>query len=190
MRNTISGHVVAGPEPHRKRKKAAPPANGGIDKGLFRQVLGCFATGITVVTTRQADEALHGLTINSFTSVSLDPPLVLICVERQARSHEYITQSGAFAVNFLNERQEIISERFSARAPLVSGNFEGVPYRIAATGSPVLEGCLAWLDCRVWATYDGGDHTIIVGQVEALGAGEESLPLLYYRGRYVFAEPE
>ncbi|MCC7354649.1 MAG: flavin reductase family protein [Anaerolineae bacterium] len=161
-----------------------------MDKGLFRQVLGLFATGITVVTTRQADDTLHGLTINSFTSVSLTPPLVLICVERRARSHEFIAQSGAFAVNFLSEQQEIISERFSARAPLVSSSFEGIPYRIAATGSPILEGCLGWVDCRVWATYDGGDHTIFVGQVEALGLGEGSLPLLYYRGRYMFVEPE
>jgi len=98
--------------------------------------------------------------------------------------------SGAFAVNFLSEQQEIISERFSARAPLVSGNFEGIPYRLAVTGSPILEDCLAWLDCRLWATYDGGDHSIFVGRVEALGLGEDGLPLLYYRGRYMFVEPE
>jgi flavin reductase (DIM6/NTAB) family NADH-FMN oxidoreductase RutF len=190
MRNTISGRMVAGPEPPRRRKKEPSLATEGIDKGLFRQVLGRFATGVAVVTTRQPDDTLHGLTVNSFTSVSLAPPLVLICVERRARSHEFIAQSGAFAVNFLSERQEIISERFSARAPLVSGSFEGIPYRLAVTGSPILEDCLAWLDCRLWATYDGGDHSIFVGQVEALGLGEDGLPLLYYRGRYMFVEPE
>ena len=190
MRSTISGRMISGPEPPRRRKKEASSPQGGIDKALFRQVMGRFATGVAVVTTREPDDTLHGLTINSFTSVSLEPPLVLVCIDRRARSHDFIAQSGIFAVNILSEQQELLSERFSARAPLVSRHFEGVPYRLAATGSPILEGSLAWLDCRVWATYDGGDHTIFVGQVEALGLGEDGPPLLYFQSAYRFVEPE
>ena len=152
-----------------------------MEAAEFRRVMGHFATGVAVVAVADPDGARYGLTANTVTSVSLDPRLVLVCVDRTADTHDAIRRAESFSVNVLGARGERLSRRF-ADAP-VAEKFEGVAYREEVTGSPVLEDSLAWLDCRLWATYDGGDHTIFVGEVLA-GDARGGAPLMYFRGGY------
>jgi flavin reductase (DIM6/NTAB) family NADH-FMN oxidoreductase RutF len=159
---------------------------GQVDAATFRRVVGRFATGVVVVTTR-TDEGLHGLTVNAFCSVSLEPLLVLVCVDKLARGHERLAQAGAFAISILSVRQEFLADRFAGRAPLVNARFDEAPYQQAITGAPILDGCVAWLDCRLWATYDGGDHSIFVGEVVAAADDREAQPMLFLDSRYVHA---
>jgi len=152
----------------------------------FRHVLGHFPTGVTVITVLDANGEPSGMTASSFTSVSLDPPLVLVCVAHSAHSFPAIRDGGRFAVNILSLEQETISRRF-ATAPVVRGaeKFEGLHYRAGTLGIPLLEDAHAHLECTTLHTYPAGDHTIFVGQVEALSShGEGPGPLLYYRGKY------
>jgi flavin reductase (DIM6/NTAB) family NADH-FMN oxidoreductase RutF len=133
---------------------------------------------------------LRGVTVSAFTAVSLDPPLVLIALANENTSCEMIAESGVFAVNILCEEQEFLSERFAARAPLVNEAFDGVPHRIGAIGAPILEGSVAWYECRVTQTIEGGDHTLFIGKVEAVGFGEaDRHPLLYFANRYAHLRP-
>ena len=154
-----------------------------ITDANLRKMRGLFASGVTAVTTA-LDGRLHGVTVSAFTSVSLDPPLVLIALGNETATRDMLAESGIFAVNLLSDDQEFLSERFAARAPLVNEEFEGVPYFVAVTGAPILEQSLAWYDCRVEATHPGGDHTLFVGQVEAMGFSEDREPLIYYANRY------
>jgi flavin reductase (DIM6/NTAB) family NADH-FMN oxidoreductase RutF len=151
-----------------------------IDQATFRYVLGHFASGVTVITT-YADNTYHGITVSSFCSLSLDPPLVLICIDRRVRSHDVIVQAGAFAVNILTEEGEPLSRHFASRT---EDKFASVAYHVGSTGAPLLDGALATLDCRLHAQLPGGDHTIFVGEVVAASARDDSAPLLYYRGGY------
>jgi len=153
-----------------------------FDEAEYRRILGHFVTGVTVVATVDPETgAPCGLTANAVASVSLEPPLVLACVERVADSHDCIAESGAFSVNVLDADAERISRRFASQA--AERKFAGVAYRTETTGAPVLEHALAWIDCRVWAEYDGGDHTIFVGEVLD-GDARDGTPLAYYRGGY------
>lgn len=138
------------------------------EKDFFRQVMGQFATGVTVVTTATS-EGLSGLTVNSFTSVSLDPPLVLICVDLHSHTLSFIRESGTFAVNILTNQQEALSRCFATPSQERYEYFCRAPYHAAATGAPILDGVLAFVDTRVVAEYPGGDHAIFLGQVEAMG---------------------
>lgn len=147
----------------------------------FRNVMGHFATGVAVVASVSPEKKPCGLTVNSVTSVSLDPLLALVCLDRAARSHDCIVRAGAFAVSVLHGRDERLARTFAARNR--EGRFDGVPYRCEATGSPVLEDALAWLDCRIRDVHDGGDHSIVVGEVCACGA-REGEPLVFFQGRY------
>lgn len=153
-----------------------------IDPSEFRRVMGHFSTGVTVVTTCGADGAPYGLTANAVCSVSLRPPLVLICVDQAADSHDRIRSSGVFAINVLDgARGESLARRFAAWD--VADKFTGIAFREERSGAPVLEDALAWLDCRVKQALDGGDHTIFLGEVAAADA-RGGTPLLYYRGGY------
>lgn len=153
-----------------------------LDSAEFRRIMGHLATGVTVVTTRDPDNGRAcGLTANAVTSVSLNPALVLACVERGADTHGCIQRAGVFAINVLREQDERVSRRFSTWE--VDAKFEGVAFHEEVTGAPVLDEALAWVDCKVFAAYDGGDHTIYVGEVQAGDAGMGS-PLLHYRGGY------
>lgn len=154
-----------------------------VDGELIRDVMARHASSVCVVTTL-FDGRLHGLTVSSFCSVSLDPPLVLVCVARLANSCEFIRSSGLYAVNLLSWRQMFLADRFSGRAPLVGANFDEVQYRPAVTGAPILEGCLAWVDCRVQDTHEGGDHVIFVGHVEAAGLGQQDAALVHVNRRF------
>ena len=150
----------------------------------LRKIRGLFSTGVTVVTTVH-EGRLRGITVSAFASISLEPPLVMIVLAREAGTCEMIEASRLFAVNILSDDQEFLSERFAARAPIVNEKFEGVPYETAVTGAPILPESIAWYDCQVETTYDGGDHLIIIGRVVAIGFGAEARqPLLYYANRY------
>ena len=139
-----------------------------IEKDFFRQVMGQFSTGVSVVTTR-SDEGLAGLTVNSFTSVSLDPPLVLCCIDLRSNVLPFFRASGTFAVNILTSEQEALSRCFATSSQERYENFCHANYHIAATGSPILDGALAFIDARIVAEYPGGDHVIFLGQVVAMG---------------------
>lgn len=149
----------------------------------FRAAMSTFATGVTVVTTR-AEETLHGLTVNAFCSLSLAPPLVLVCVDKKAQSHDFILAGRCFAVNVLSAAQQELSQRFAQNHLNGEARFAGTAHTQAATGAPILEHVLAWLDCKLVAAHEGGDHTIFVGEVVALGHGEKAEPLLYFRSGY------
>ncbi len=159
-----------------------------VSSETFRRVLGHFAAGVTVVTTTDSEGRPYGLTATAFTSVSLEPRLVLVCVDRKSETHPHFATSKVFAVNFLAEGQEEQSRRFA-----VSGGdkFAGVVYRKGVTGAPLLTGTLAYVECRLQNIVEAGDHTIFIGEVvDAACAGDDggaaaaSRPLLYYRGRY------
>jgi flavin reductase (DIM6/NTAB) family NADH-FMN oxidoreductase RutF len=151
-----------------------------IEKNELRRVMGHFATGVTVITTLRKSGELHGLTANAFTSVSLIPPLVLICVDKKAESYPCFEETKVFTINILASDQEAISRRFA-----VSGGekFQGIAYRDGANGAPILDGTLGFIECRVTATVDGGDHTIYLGEVEQAET-REAKPLLFFRGGY------
>jgi flavin reductase len=154
------------------------------DPVTFRSVLGRFATGVAVMTTSR-DGVPHAMTANAVSSVSLEPPLVLVCVERDAVMAREVEATGAFALTFLGADQAALSTRFSdPDRPMGAAQFEGVATWAAETGSPVLEGGIGWVDCRVWNRYDGGDHIIVVGEVATLGVGADDDPLLYYGSTY------
>jgi flavin reductase (DIM6/NTAB) family NADH-FMN oxidoreductase RutF len=153
-----------------------------IEAFEFRRVMGHFVSGVVVVASRRPESGQPcGLTASSVASVSLEPPLVLVCVDRQAYSHDCIRESGFFSLNILAADQEKISRRFASWD--LEEKFAGLEHRTGATGAPILLESLAWLDCRVWASYPGGDHTIFVGEVVGGDAVDEA-PLLYYRGGY------
>ncbi len=155
-----------------------------IDPATFRSVLGRFAAGVTVVTARDASQKDHGMTVSAFCSLSLDPPLALVCIERSADMHDVLATASQFAVNMLASDQEAISRRF---ADEIDDRFDGIGYGRGITGAALLDGILAYLECDIVARYPGGDHTIIVGEVIA-GAAHSERPLLYYRGGYAQLE--
>jgi len=152
-----------------------------IDPSAFRAVLGRYATGVTVVTTRGADNRPSGLTVNSFTSVSLDPPLVLFCLDRAAGSGPAFAASDCFAVNILAAGQTQVSARF---ADPVASRFVNDGIMVWETGAPILVDALAALDCRVHARHDGGDHVVLVGRVLRAEVIRDAPPLVYWRGDY------
>jgi flavin reductase (DIM6/NTAB) family NADH-FMN oxidoreductase RutF len=150
-----------------------------IDQAAFRQALGHFATGVTVVTTSHND-ALYGMTVSAFSSLSLEPPLVLICIQTTTTTYEALAEASAFAVNILADDQEHLSRHFATPQ---SEKFEGIAYTLGAGGCPLLGGVLATLECRIVERLPGGDHTIIVGEVEQ-SAVHDGTPLIYYRSGY------
>lgn len=152
-----------------------------FDSRAFRDALGCFATGITVVTTLAPDGAPVGVTMNSFSSVSLDPPLVQVCLARDSNALEAFTAAPVFVVNILAEDQAELSVRFSQRGLI--DRWAGLAVDHWDTGVPVLPGCLANLECDREALYDGGDHVIMLGRVRQI-ASKPGRPLLYFRGNY------
>lgn len=179
-----------------------------IEKDFFRQVMGQFATGVTVVTTSD-ERGPVGLTVNAFCSVSLDPPLVLICVDLRSHALPRIRESGVFAVNILTIRQEQLSRCFATSSEERYENFCHASYHVAATGAPVIDDVLAFIDARIVAEYPGGDHVIFLGKVAAMGTNgmvafaieddkedstlaehdgntttNKKAPLAYYRAQY------
>jgi flavin reductase (DIM6/NTAB) family NADH-FMN oxidoreductase RutF len=155
-----------------------------LDADRFRAVMGCLAAGVTVVTTLDRRGEPRGLTATAVCSVSLTPPLVLVCIDQAADCYGAFREARAFAVNLLREDQESLSRQFASKG---GRKFEGVAHRPGVTGAPILSGALAHLECLLTAQYPGGDHTIFVGEaVEsgmAVSHGDDS-PLVHFRGRY------
>jgi flavin reductase (DIM6/NTAB) family NADH-FMN oxidoreductase RutF len=156
-----------------------------VDPIEYRRVVGRYTTGVTVVTTA-VDGEQHALTCNSFTSVSLDPLMVLFCVDKVARFHGAVLASGQWAVSVLALGQEHLSRRFAVRGRPLEDQFSDVPHAIGPhTGAAVVDGALAALECRTASTVDAGDHTVVLGEVLGVFVPERSAaPLLYYEGRY------
>ena len=135
-----------------------------VDSTLFRRVMGRFATGVTIATSALEGET-HGMTANAVCSVSLEPLLVLVCIDKSSHTHPVVEGSGVFALNVLAQDQEHLSRLFADDSSPESHDLEGVPHRKGVSGAPIIEGCLAYLDCRVVAAYPGGDHAAVeVGQ--------------------------
>ena len=146
----------------------------------FRAALSRFPSGVTVVTTHDTEGRFHGITVSAFSSLSLEPPRVLICVEKTTGSHAALQTSRAFVVNILSDGQRELSERFASQ---VENKFESVEFSDGIDGIPVLSGCIATLECRLTAVHDGGDHSIFIGEVEKAVVNDGD-PILYFRGDY------
>jgi len=146
----------------------------------FRSALSRFPSGITVVTMRDNEGRFHGITVSAFCSLSLEPPRVLVCIEKTTGSHEALLESQAFVVNMLNADQREMSERF---ASTIENKFDGMDLETGLDGIPILLGCIANLECRVTNSFDGGDHSIFVGEIEK-AAVHDGDPILYFRGGY------
>jgi flavin reductase (DIM6/NTAB) family NADH-FMN oxidoreductase RutF len=151
-----------------------------IQASDFRHVLGHFASGVTVITTTDADNRPAGLTASAFTSVSLDPPLILVCVDHKSQTYPALLERGRFAVNFLADDQQDVSRRFASTK---LDKFEVVGWRMSDFGLPLIDGALAQLECTTANTHVEGDHTIFVGLVERASALDKE-PLMYFRGKY------
>ncbi|MCK9930622.1 flavin reductase family protein [Frankia sp. Mgl5] len=148
----------------------------------FRHALGTFATGIVVVTAAHPEHGPVGLTANSFSSVSLTPPLVLFCVAHTSTTWPSIRATGRFCVNVLTKGQEDLSRQFTVRS---ADRFRDVAWRPAPSGAPILPGVASWIDCRIDTLHEAGDHTIVIGRVDDLAIDDsDASPLLYYRSGY------
>jgi flavin reductase (DIM6/NTAB) family NADH-FMN oxidoreductase RutF len=154
-----------------------------VDPAAFRAAAGSFASGVTVITSGR-DGAYHGMTASAFTSLSLEPTQVLVCINRGTRALSVIQESGCFNVNILAAEQETLSRIFASRDAPERDTLQGIDYTLGGLGAPLLTGALAYFECRVAEEYDGGDHVIVVGDVENAGAGDAAEPLLYFRGSY------
>jgi len=158
--------------------------DSSIDPATFRSVLGRFASGVTVVTIRDAQGADHGMTISAFCSLSLSPPLVLICVEHGASMYDALAHTSRFAVSVLDASQEELARRFAEEHP---DRFDGIGFTRGLTGAALIDDCLAVIECEVQSRHPGGDHTIVIGSVIAAET-HDGRPLLYYRGGYATLE--
>jgi len=156
------------------------PNGAAVEPNAYRAVMRRFPTGVTIVTTVLAGRP-KGFTANAVASVSAEPPLVLVCVSRQARTHPIIAQAGRFCVNLLKVEQEPLARQFANRA--APDPFDGLAYHAASTGSPVIDGVLAYLDCELAEEYSVGTHTILIGAVISCAA-ESGSPLGYFDGTY------
>jgi flavin reductase (DIM6/NTAB) family NADH-FMN oxidoreductase RutF len=156
-----------------------------IDPDSFRSVLGRFASGITVVTTRDGDERDVGMTVSAFCSVSLNPPLVQVCIDRASSIYSALAASSRYGVSILAAEQEALSRRFATADS--TRRFDGIGYRRGESGVVLLDDALAHLECKIVASHEAGDHTMFVGEVESAMARSAG-PLLYYRGGYAQLE--
>jgi flavin reductase (DIM6/NTAB) family NADH-FMN oxidoreductase RutF len=149
-----------------------------MDDQHYRDVLARVAASTVVVSTARQG-SYRGLTATSFTALSLDPPLVLVCLDRWAQLRDAVAETAAFNVSVLTRDQEFIAERFAGRAPLVDPAWLAVPHRAGANGIPIVEGCAAWFECGLHDLHPGGDHDIAIGRVAAFGLGDGE-PLVHW----------
>ncbi len=156
-----------------------------LQNGL-KQAMRVYPQGVTVVTA-QAEDGPKGITVSSFTSVSLSPPLVLVSIAKGSLLHDLLRESASFAVNFLAEDQKSVSDRFAGRTQ-AKDRFEGLKFRRGVTGSPLIDGVRAVIECKTWQVYEGGDHSVIVGEVVAAKALNSKRPLVYYAQQYTTTE--
>jgi flavin reductase (DIM6/NTAB) family NADH-FMN oxidoreductase RutF len=154
-----------------------------LTRDEYRRLIGCFATGVTVITAARGEE-VRGMTANAVTSLSLDPLLLLICVDKRTVTHQFLEEAQHFAVNILAEDQEQVSRALASRDSEDARRLIGYRHRPGHTGAPILEDCLAYVECRVTEVLEGGDHSIFIGQVEEGEVLREVPPLLFFRGKY------
>ena len=152
-----------------------------VDQNAFKEALRGWASGVTVVTSRAGDR-IHGMTVSAFSSVSVDPPLVLVCANQASTTHSVIEEGGVFAVNILAEHQQDVSDVF-ASSQFEDSRLERVRWTAGDTGAPLIDEAVASLECKVRSAHHEGSHTIYIGQVEAVHLSDAT-PLLYYRGGY------
>jgi flavin reductase (DIM6/NTAB) family NADH-FMN oxidoreductase RutF len=152
-------------------------------KEHFRKAMSRFATGVTVITTT-LDGEMHGMTANAVTSLSLDPMLLLVCVDKNADSHDILSKAGVFAVNILSESQADLSNRFAKKEFDGAHDMDDVPHSIAESGAPIIDGAIAYIDCRTITEHHGGDHTIFIGEVLDARELNGAAPLLFYTAKY------
>lgn len=162
------------------RPEPIVPIGPATDTARYRQVLGHYPTGVVVVTARSGGAAM-GLSIGSFTSLSLEPPLVLFCVDKMSTSWPGVRDHGTFCANFLAEDQEHVARIFATRG---ADRFTGLGWHAAPGGSPILDGVLAWVECTIERIDEGGDHWVVIGRVTALDVAREAAPLVFFRGGY------
>lgn len=160
-------------------------SNATLEASRFRSACALFATGIAVLTTRASDGAPHGITVNSFASLSLAPPLVMVAIDRACVFLNFFESSGFYAVNILAEDHRHLSRRFSE---LPENRFDGVGWTAAMTGSPRIGGALAMLDCKIVQKFDAGDHRVLIGEVQDIAIGE-GRPLIYFSSDYAELKP-
>jgi flavin reductase (DIM6/NTAB) family NADH-FMN oxidoreductase RutF len=170
--------------PAAEESDGSHPAVSAFDEGRFKEVLGHFATGVTIVTAME-DAAPVGFTCQAFTALSLDPPMVALAPAKSSTSWPRIARAGAFCVNVLESRQEAVCRAFA-----VSGGdkFSGIAWHPGATGAPVIEGSLAVIECRLGIIHDAGDHELVTGHVLSMEVGQ-GVPLLFYRGGFAQLSP-
>jgi flavin reductase (DIM6/NTAB) family NADH-FMN oxidoreductase RutF len=154
-----------------------------VSQEQLRQAMRHWTTGVGV-TTSAFDGLQHGMTVSSFTSLSLEPPLVMVSLGKSTRTHDLVLDSGVFAVTVLSSQQQEISDRFAGRIKGVTDRFVGVETFTMETGSPLIQGGLAYFDCRVTATHDAGTHKVFIGEVVAVEEGEQGEPLVYFDREY------
>ena len=152
-----------------------------IDPELFKRLFASWASGVTIVTSRDG-ERIQGMTVSAFTEVSLEPPLVMVCADKATITNELIAASGVFTVSILAEGQEALSNRFASKKD-EHRRFEGLDCETGATGCARIPGALAWMDCDVVETVDAGDHYVYIGEIRAADVSDRT-PLLHFRGRY------
>jgi len=148
----------------------------------YKTLMRCWATGVTIITT-VGPEGPHGMTANSFTGVSLDPPFILVCVSHQTRTHEHLKKNDTFGVHILHAGQEELSKRCAGLSGEAGNRITDLPHSIGPLGVPLLDDCLTALVCRVRTAYDGGDHTIFLAEIHSARLGTGA-PLLYYNRAY------
>lgn len=164
------------------------PERPSVSAAAFRQAFGQLAAGVSIVTTQDRDGQLLGMTATSVTSLSLDPPLLLVCVDNRTRTAAALTAAAPFVVQFLSQEQEALARQFAGSA---ADKFAGVAYHLTESGAPAIEGSLATLECLPYAAYPGGDHTIVVGRIVDVQIADNSVsPLLYYRSRFLNIGPK
>lgn len=164
-----------------------PPAEDRPGLPILRRAFANYATGVAVITAEHPTHGLIGITVNSFSSVSLDPPLILFSLARTSFSLQPLVETPNFVVNVLREGQQDLSHRFARSG---TDKWESLPWHRALSGAPVLDGGIAHFDCVHHARYDGGDHVILLGRVNAVGSDADGDPLLYFRSRYRAIRPE
>jgi flavin reductase (DIM6/NTAB) family NADH-FMN oxidoreductase RutF len=150
-----------------------------IDSQQFKNVMARIPTGVAVITSASED-AFHGVTVSSFGSLSLNPPLTFVSILKEINSHGRLLETDNFAINVLAREQTFFAEQFSGQTPLADPDFTRVPHTIGTTGLPLITGCISWIECKKWAEYPAGDHTLFVGEVVDLKLGDAVDPLIYY----------
>ena len=170
-----------------QHQKIREPGVTALDAGELRRTLGSFATGVAVATTLDSEGIPRGFTANSFTSVSLDPPLVLVCVDKSASCYPAFAGTNHFGINILCEEQQQLSRAFASKS---TDKFADLPWVSGITGSPIFPDSTAWLDCELHDRVEAGDHLIVIGKVRSFGHSAAKRPLGYHRGSYIAFGPD